>query len=720
MNGVTTESFTYAVMGNLLTAHNDDAQVQRTYFSNGLVDTETLRIRTYSGADFAAHAYLTGYEYDRNERRTRLRYPQQFSVGGTPSSAQYQYSPTTGDLLRVIDPLAATFTLHTDLRGQLDTLYLPGGITEAFAYDAAGRVLTDRMHAPGGSPLRLTSRTYDARDKMLTSVNTTGALDSHTASYTGLGYLAGSRYSDHGVNPFGTAVAYTAVDTLRHDGLGNLFADSTFTAGSASPGYHRYFGHRVYRYDPGTGRLRAMVSQTRQDTVRYDAAGNAELTHYPTSTPSGMDDDRAVYYDALGRVRAVDHRIANGGGGASQMLFTFEEFRYDALGRRVLGRTRRFCRFVESVDCVAETIRRTIWDGAQELAEIQMPGGDTVSAATLENDTLPVASRPGTFDEALNLYKHASLFFGRVAYTHALGIDRPLSVVRFDYADTAFTRPFVRWAPFSLVPHWNLRGEADNGSFADGALSKCMSDGTGQRCVQVRWPFGWTATTEQAYVRDLWHGSLLESKRDGSGLLFRRHRYVDPASGRFTQEDPIGLAGGLNLYGFAGGDPVNFSDPFGLCPEFITGRPCSDAVAIGVGFIPIVGDAIEIAGAVVGSDLMTGEDIGEIGVGITIAGTFFGSGKLAREGAKHAPPALSKIKAALAAVHGEVGKLPKGKPGKFGSPQRGTTKKGYRLDPPHPNEKPGSPEEGWHINWWDWTEGERGSGGRSGGVKIER
>lgn len=42
------------------------------------------------------------------------------------------------------------------------------------------------------------------------------------------------------------------------------------------------------------------------------------------------------------------------------------------------------------------------------------------------------------------------------------------------------------------------------------------------------------------------------------------HRY-DPRSGRFTQEDPIGLAGGMNLYGFAGGDPVNFSDPFGLC-----------------------------------------------------------------------------------------------------------------------------------------------------------
>jgi len=59
----------------------------------------------------------------------------------------------------------------------------------------------------------------------------------------------------------------------------------------------------------------------------------------------------------------------------------------------------------------------------------------------------------------------------------------------------------------------------------------------------------------------------VEDKKDAAGTFYRRNRVYDPATGRFTQEDPIGLAGGLNLYGFAGGDPVNFSDPFGLCKD---------------------------------------------------------------------------------------------------------------------------------------------------------
>jgi RHS repeat-associated protein len=61
-----------------------------------------------------------------------------------------------------------------------------------------------------------------------------------------------------------------------------------------------------------------------------------------------------------------------------------------------------------------------------------------------------------------------------------------------------------------------------------------------------------------------WTGSLIQNKRDLTGLLYMRNRYYDPKTGRFTQEDPIGLAGGLNTYGFADGDPVSYTDPYGL------------------------------------------------------------------------------------------------------------------------------------------------------------
>ena len=36
-------------------------------------------------------------------------------------------------------------------------------------------------------------------------------------------------------------------------------------------------------------------------------------------------------------------------------------------------------------------------------------------------------------------------------------------------------------------------------------------------------------------------------RADASGLSYRRNRYYDANSGRFTQEDPIGIAGGLNV-----------------------------------------------------------------------------------------------------------------------------------------------------------------------------
>ncbi|MFQ3870764.1 RHS repeat-associated core domain-containing protein, partial [Leptospira kirschneri] len=83
-------------------------------------------------------------------------------------------------------------------------------------------------------------------------------------------------------------------------------------------------------------------------------------------------------------------------------------------------------------------------------------------------------------------------------------------------------------------------------------------------------------------------------------------------------------------------------------------------------------------------------------------------------------PSLKAHKEALKEVHEKVGKLPKGEPGSFGSPQAGNSKKGYRLDPPHPDTaKPGSAETGYHFNYWDYSGGKRGNGGIKDAIPIE-
>ena len=50
-----------------------------------------------------------------------------------------------------------------------------------------------------------------------------------------------------------------------------------------------------------------------------------------------------------------------------------------------------------------------------------------------------------------------------------------------------------------------------------------------------------------------------------TGLHYNRHRYYDPQLGRFTTQDPISLAGGVNLYQYAP-NPVGWIDPLGLHP----------------------------------------------------------------------------------------------------------------------------------------------------------
>jgi RHS repeat-associated protein len=74
-----------------------------------------------------------------------------------------------------------------------------------------------------------------------------------------------------------------------------------------------------------------------------------------------------------------------------------------------------------------------------------------------------------------------------------------------------------------------------------------------------------------SYAGGTQNASTFKADRFGSsvlpGLSFFRNRVYDQQTGRWTQEDPLGVAAGLNLYQFNGNNPVMYTDPFGLCPQ---------------------------------------------------------------------------------------------------------------------------------------------------------
>ena len=554
--------YDYDPLGNYRFANNSDAQVQRDYYPSGLIKTETQRIRTVAGADFTTHVYTITYRYDLDGRRIAVKNPSQLVPTGTADSAIFQYDPQIGTLAMLTDLLGNQFQYAYTLRGELQSIQLPTGIVDQRTYDADGNLAQNTVTGK-----RQTGFQYDARGKLLRSVNTSGYLDTLTATYDGLGYLETSSWVGHGFSA-GIAVRLPTDDAFHYDAFGNAtwnqHVDSSYANGTYT-GSNTIF--RFTNYWPGTGRLAYANTTYLEDTVRYDAAGNTEFKWQKFASGAPNEEDRASYYAADGQLRAADYRSQDSPNGFKfPIRWVFEEYRYDALGRRIWVRARKDCDYAGATsdymdfDCHVGLLRRTVWDGAQELWEIQVPGDDLTTADTLENDILAVQRTWG----ASSHYIDINPFFGRVAYTYGLGVDEPLAITRVAYADQPSGQPWASYGPFGIIPFWNYRGQADTGYFA-GGVPRCQTVNGSQRCALMAWIFGWDPRSQMKAYRAFWQGTLLEDKRDKAQTMYRRARVYDPATGRFTQEDPLGLAGGLNLYGFANGDPVNFSDPFGLC-----------------------------------------------------------------------------------------------------------------------------------------------------------
>lgn len=77
-------------------------------------------------------------------------------------------------------------------------------------------------------------------------------------------------------------------------------------------------------------------------------------------------------------------------------------------------------------------------------------------------------------------------------------------------------------------------------------------------------PFGEVSSQIETVLQPFKFVGQFGVMTEPNGLYYMRARYYDPKVGRFISEDPIGLAGGLNLYLYCSNNPINWVDPYGL------------------------------------------------------------------------------------------------------------------------------------------------------------
>lgn len=294
----------------------------------------------------------------------------------------------------------------------------------------------------------------------------------------------------------------------------------------------------------------------------YDAAGNRTLGPAGSASFNALNQmvsqgHEQFSYDSRGNL--VERQ---GGAGAWRYIWDgFDRliraeddrgrvirFVYDPLGRRI-------SKEVQADGAVRTT--RYIWAGEQLIREVETLSGDTVLRQDAADQLRDFAYWPESF---------APVFLrdgGRICHYHVDPLGAP---VRLTDA------------------HGGIVWEADRSGY--GAATS--------RVEHVRQPLRLPGQYHDVET----------------GLHYNRLRYYDPTLGRYLGRDPIGAAGGRNLYAYAGNDPVNRADPLGLWWKAVVSAVAAVAVAVAVvALAPVAAPVLAVA-------LVAGAAAGAVGFGL--------------------------------------------------------------------------------------------------------
>ncbi len=323
---------------------------------------------------------------------------------------------------------------------------------------------------------------------------------------------------------------------------------------------------RSYVYTAGSHKLGSVGGVNRA----YDAAGNtiriggaAAASIPPTaSSPAQASRTQGRSWRAQVQARAQATRAA----------------KRDARGTRTQGARASVTQAGEAQAFAPASVREFAYDDAGRLKQVKRDG--VVAMNYLYNARGERVYRSGSGETVHTIYDESGHWLGDydaagTAIQQALWLDDlPVGLLvgagasqKLYYLEPdALGSPRVAIDPDRDVAvwRWDLTGEA----FGNSAPNE-DPDGDGIKLtLDMRFP-----------------GQRYDA---ASELVYNYFRDYDPATGRYAQSDPIGLAGGVSTYGYVSGNPLNNGDPFGL-RGFICRHGDAVGIAILVNFKPLKG-----------------------------------------------------------------------------------------------------------------------------------